>query len=368
MSAGASLVDWRVAERTAGVVIGGIGPIGRTGAPDGGRYSAGEVEAACCEAIELAADYAGLGAVTDPPVAELVDRRSWARGALCMLAEAAWPVEERLGVELNLPGPLGGLARGALGAAAGAEAGAAVGYAARRVLAQYDIALFSRERQARLLFVAENMDKARRDLDADRDLFLAWVALHETAHVVQFERVPWLAGHLRELAGELIEGAVAGLRTEGLLDISRRLLRDPRELLRAAMRGGLARALADPGARATLDRLQATMSVIEGHAEHLMDAASPALAPGLAELRRRLDQRRARRGGLGDAVGRLLGMDLKLRQYALGKAFCDGVVEAGGAGSLRLVWRSPEDLPDLDELERPRSWLARVTRVSRQPA
>ena len=83
------------------------------------------------------------------------------------------------------------------------------------------------------------------------------------------------------------------------------------------------------------------MSVIEGHAEHVMDAAAPELGPELAELRERLDRRRARRGGLGEVIARLLGIDLKLRQYELGKAFCDGVAERGGADALRLVWRSP---------------------------
>ena len=110
------------------------------------------------------------------------------------------------------------------------------------------------------------------------------------------------------------------------------------------------------------------MSVIEGHAEHVMDVAAAELGPGVAELRRRLDQRRARRGGLGDVIGRLLGMDLKLRQYELGKAFCDAVAEAGGGDSLRLVWRSADDLPDLAELEDPARWLDRVGAFSRLPA
>jgi coenzyme F420 biosynthesis associated uncharacterized protein len=254
-----------------------------------------------------------------------------------------------------------------LGAAAGAEAGAAVGYAARRVLGQYDVSLFGLERAPRLLFVSENLEAARLALDADRDLFLDWVALHETTHVVQFERIPWLAPHLRSLAGELIDGAADGVAVGGLGDLARRLLRDPGDLARALLRGELARVLANPAQRALLERLQATMSMIEGHAEHVMDAAGPA-RPELAQLRRRLDDRRARRGGLGEVVGRLLGMDLKLRQYALGKAFCDRVVARAGPEGLRLAWRSPDHLPTLTELEDPAAWLARVTELSRQPA
>jgi coenzyme F420 biosynthesis associated uncharacterized protein len=368
MSASRRLVDWSLAERTAGAVIGGIGPLGRPApapAPDG--YDAVTVAATCADAIDAAAAYAGLGPVAAPPRPELIDRRQWARTALATLAEAARPIEARVFAELELPGPLGPIARSVAGAAAGAEAGVAVGYAARRVLGQYDLALFGRERPGRLLFVTENLSAARRELGADPDLFLRWVALHESTHVVQFERVPWLTTHMRALAAELVSSAAAGLDPGTLAALARRLIGDPRAVVRGILRGEFARLLADPAAVATIDRLQAAMSVIEGHAEHVMDAAGGALGADVAELRRRLDRRRERRGGLGDVIGRLLGVDLKLRQYQRGKAFCDAVVGSGGPEALVAIWRSPDQLPDLAELEHPDRWLQRVSSASSPP-
>ncbi len=365
MSAG-GLIDWRIAERSARVAIGGIGPVGGADTPDAGqRYTEAEVAAACGEAIESAAAYAGLGAVEAPPAPELIDRDEWARTALSTLAEAVAPIERRIADDVRLPGPFAGIARRLAGPAGGIEAGLAVGYAARRVLGQYDVAVFGAQRPARLLFVGENLAAARLRLGVDAGLFLHWVALHETTHVIQFERVEWLAGHVRELAAELIEGTARGLDTAGLGRLGRQLLRDPRELVRTALRGELVRALADPAQRRTLDRLQATMSVIEGHAEHVMDAAAPELGPGIADLRRRMDERRARRGGgLGEVIGRLLGIDLKLRQYELGKAFCDALARERGPAGPRLLWAAPEHLPDLGELEYPGRWLDRVTGFS----
>ena len=354
------LVDWGLADRVAGAVITGL-PGRAEDVPVG--YSSAEVDAACEEAIRTAAAYAGLGAVADPPVPELVSRTDWARNALSTLAAAAAPIEDRLASDLDLPGPLGGIARRGVGAAVGAEAGVAAGYAGKRVLGQYDVALVGPARPARLLFVAENLEGARRSLEADRALFLHWVALHETTHVIQFERVEWLAPHLRALAGGLIEGAAGDFDAASMAAFAKRLLRDPRDLVRALLRGELSRLLADPERRRLLDRLQATMSVIEGHAEHVMDAAAAELGPGLAELRRRFDERRARRGGLSALIARLLGMELKLRQYELGKAFCDAVVAEAGPEGLRAVWRSPDALPDLAELEAPRRWLERVAPV-----
>jgi coenzyme F420 biosynthesis associated uncharacterized protein len=236
----------------------------------------------------------------------------------------------------------------------------AAGYAAGRVLGQLDFALLGPERPPRLLFVGANLERAREGLDADADVFLRWVALHEGTHVVQFECVPWLAGHVRGLARELIEAATDDLETGAFARVGRELLSSPREVVRALMRGELARLLADPDGRERLDRLQATMSVIEGHAEHVMDAAAADLGDDLLELRKRLDARRSRRGGLSELIGKLLGIDAKLRQYELGKTFCDAVVDAGGPTALAAVWEAPERLPNLSELEHPERWLERA--------
>ena len=185
-------------------------------------------------------------------------------------------------------------------------------------------------------------------------LFLRWIALHETTHVVQFERVDWLAGHLRGLAARAGRRAAAELDAGALAALARRLVRDPRGVgprrsCAASSRGRwpIRRQLA------MLDRLQATMAVIEGHAEHVMDAAAggarrrdrgPAPAPRPAPRA----ARRARRGARPPAR-----LDLKLRQYELGKAFCDRGGRARrprGAGRGVAVARR---LPDLAELERP---------------
>jgi coenzyme F420 biosynthesis associated uncharacterized protein len=342
------VVDWSLAERTAGAIAG----------DRGGSYAPAEVQAACDEAIAAASEYSGLRASGGPPAAEVIDRRAWARNALATMALAAAPIERRLDKELSLPGPFGPIARRVVGGGAAIEAGVAVGYAARRVLGQYDVALFGPERPARLLFVGENMEETRAELDADRHLFLRWIALHESTHVLQLGGVPWLVPHLRGLASELIEGAAAGIDASAVGQLARRAVRSPREVVASLLRGELIDLVSSPERRRTLDRLQAAMSVIEGHAEHVMDACIA--DPELIELRERLEARRERRGGLSDVIARLLGLELKLRQYRLGKVFCDAVAEEAGTDSLAALFRSPENLPALTELERPEAWLERV--------
>ena len=63
---------------------------------------------------------------------------------------------------------------------------------------------------------------------------------------------------------------------------------------------------------------------------------------------------------------RLLGLELKLRQYETGRRFCDAVVAAGGPPALARAWRSPAMLPTPEELERA-AGLGRQDRPQRSP-
>jgi coenzyme F420 biosynthesis associated uncharacterized protein len=348
-----AIIDWSLAERTAGAVV-GLAPGAKR------AYSAAEIADAAAEGVAAAAAYARLGSPANPPTGELVGRAEWARNALGMIREAAAPIERRLTEEISAPGPLGPMLRRAAGGALGIEVGLAAGYAGGRVLGQLDFSLFGEPRPPRLLFVGENLERARAALDADHAAFLRWVAIHEGAHVVQFERVPWLSSYLRELARDLVDGATADLDAGALGRLGRELLRSPRDVVRALLRGEFARLVADPKRREQIDRLQATMSVIEGHAEHVMDAAAGDLGGELSQLRGRLDERRNQRGGIGALIARLLGMEAKLRQYELGKAFCDAIVARAGPTALVVLFESPAKLPTLAEVEHPGSWLERT--------
>jgi coenzyme F420 biosynthesis associated uncharacterized protein len=359
-----NLVDWALAERIAAAV----GSRGRDGAspPALGRdpFAAAAVEAACSRATDEVIAYTGLRPATPPPHPEPVGRTAWAANALALLRELGGELDQRAAGAIDAPGGFGRLARPAVGVGLAAEAGAVAGYASRKVLGQYDISLIDPERPPRLLFVVPNLRVAQVQLDADPAIFLHWVALHETTHAVQFAAVPWLREHVADLVRRLVGGAADWVQSGGLRQAAARLARsDPRRLGGAILRGELARALANPEQGPLVDGLQATMAVIEGHAEHVMDAAAADRGGEHAVLRERLEARRRSRTGLDALVGRLLGLDLKLRQYRLGKGFCDSITEAAGVDGLNRVWQSPDALPDLGELERPREWMARVELV-----
>ena len=229
------------------------------------------------------------------------------------------------------------------------------------MLGQYELALLDPERPPRLLFVAPNLAEAARALDADEDELLRWVAFHEVTHAVQFTGVPWLRAHLAGAAQRAARVAGAQGRPGGAAAPAHAATTCAG--VGRGARGRPGRAVAGPERKAIIDRLQATMALIEGHAEHVMDAVGAAVLPSLPKLREALDRRRARASPpLVKLLERLIGLDMKLRQYEIGKRFCDAVVARRAASRASTAPGRPELLPTLAELEDPAAWVRR-TRV-----
>ena len=343
------LVDWGLAQRLALAVAG-----------DGPRWRGTEEElrAESQRAAQLVRRYTGLRHRGPLPAAELVDREEWARANLDSFREMSGEVERTLAQRLQKSGGIGGVGRSIARAATGAEVGLTLGYLAQKVVGQYDVALIGPTREPRLLFVAPNLSAAQQRLDVDRELFLSWIALHETTHAIQFTAVPWLRPHLGGIASELFTDAAVDIHPAELLDKLTSV--SPKELFRTVTSGQLAQLLLNESQRRLVDRLMAAMTVVEGYAEHVMDAVGDGLDPGYAELRRRLERDRERRGPLDTIVAKLLGLDMKMSQYSRGKAFADEVAEAAGIRTLNQVWRRPENLPSGAEIDDPSAWIERV--------
>ena len=207
----------------------------------------------------------------------------------------------------------------------------------RRVLGQYEI--FGTG--GRLLLVAPNIVAAERQLGVDPGDFRLWVCLHEVTHRTQFTAVPVAARASR----------VRDRRRSSPPPISpRRAARAPatccaarrRRPRRRDDREGLLADRATPEQRAILDRVTAVMSLLEGHAEYVMDGVGPAWCRPSRTIRKRFAQRRGPRP-LDRVVRRLLGLDMKLQQYAEGAAFVRGVVDGVGMDGFNRVWDVPRD-------------------------
>ncbi len=157
---------------------------------------------------------------------------------------------------------------------------------------------------------------------------------------------------------ELLEGMQVGVRLGAALGLPSG--DDLRGLIARLRAGELMRIGLGEERWGLVERMQATMSLVEGHAEHVMDAVGAEVLPSLERMRAAMDRRRRGRAWPWRIVERLLGLEMKMRQYELGRAFCDEVVAGGGPTALARVWESPAMLPSGEELDRPQLWLRRT--------
>jgi coenzyme F420 biosynthesis associated uncharacterized protein len=342
------MIDWALARRIAGLAAG-------QGTEGGAPFDAAVLSAEMEPAV---ARYTQLALASPTPPAEVVSRADWAAVNLDTLSHILDPVAARLDERLAFAGPLAGALRAAAAATLAAEAGLVMGYLSTRVLGQYDVSLLGAETEPRLLFVGSNLDAAVRDLDVDADSFGRWICAHELTHVFQFQGVPWLREHMSGLLRQYV--ATLEVRIESGSAGGLPSLPDPARLVEAFREGGLAALVQSPEQRALMDEIQAAMSVIEGYSEHVMDAIAADVIPGHEKLREAMDRRRRSRSAPQRIIERLLGFDVKLRQYELGKNFADAVASSAGIEGLNRVWSSPEALPTIDELQHPKGWLKRT--------
>jgi coenzyme F420 biosynthesis associated uncharacterized protein len=349
------LVDWDAVADVAARLVPAGPPMTRDEVDDlvaDLRSSAGRAREPVVSTARLAAVPGGATLV--------VDRAGWARANAASFGALLDPVLAT-SPAAPPPGPAAAAAGRALTAA---ETGAVLAFVATKVLGQYDV-LHPDGR--RLLLVAPNIARTERQLGVDPSDFRLWVCLHEETHRVQFSATPWLAPwfttRVRELVGDLVaEPATALARAAEVLSDLPTVVRavfapgDDRE-----RQLGLLDLVQTPDQRARVDELTAVMSLLEGHADVVMDEVGPAVVPSVAEIRRRFSRRRRTGDGPVDrAVRRALGLEAKARQYRAGAAFVRGVVSEVGIDGFNAVWTEPRTLPSAAEISDPASWVRRV--------
>jgi len=381
----ANAIDWGIAQRI-GELIAGAGGRAKYGSVLADLRSVEALEPRARDFAGRVSDYTGLALPAELPALEVVDRPAWIAANLKTMRPLLDPLTERMGSDNGgLTGLLSGQLRTASGYLLGAQVGALTGVLSQRVLGQYDLALLDASVTPRLLLVAPNLAQAARNLGVDRDELVEWVTIHEVTHVVQFSGAPWLREHLGAILKELIDGLQVTLagrsgthsetddrrssklpdagQLRDLLDRARR--GELRDVVERASRGELLRLTLGEERWQLLERMRATMSLIEGHAEHTMDAVGAEVLPSLERLRAAMNRRRDTHRGSASGLPwrvleRLLGLELKMKQYEVGKRFCDAVVQAEGPRALTRAWSGPEMLPSMAELQTPGLWLART--------
>ncbi|GAB3790173.1 zinc-dependent metalloprotease [Nocardioides ungokensis] len=338
-----AMVDWDLAV-SLGSRVAGDGP---RVSPDEAAAAVAELRAGANRSTGLVREFTGLVAEERTAPVVVVDRPGWIQANADSFATILGPVIEQLAAKKGQPS---GVALAVGSKITGAEVGGLLGFLAGKVLGQFD-PFFGPA--GRLLLVAPNIVHVERELDALPRDFRLWVCLHEETHRVQFTAVPWMRDHL---FGEMQQIAET-LEPTKLLD-------DGLKRVTEAIKGGggssLIDAIGTPEQKEIIERVTGVMSLLEGHADVVMDGVGPTVIPTVAEIRRSFDRRRKGVGPLDRVLRRLLGLDAKMAQYRDGAAFVRGVVGKVGMHEFNAVWDRPENLPTKAEIGEPAAWVSRV--------
>ncbi|MEV0693512.1 zinc-dependent metalloprotease [Streptomyces sp. NPDC050388] len=377
-AASSGMVDWDLAVATATRLMRPGPDVSR----DDARAVVSELRRHAKASEEHVRGFTRLGTeeIHDTPVL-VVDRPGWVRANVAGFRELLKPLLDKM-QERRGSSPGGALLGTVGGKVTGVELGMLLSFLASRVLGQYEtFAPATRDLLAggpadapngggRLLLVAPNIVHVERELDVHPHDFRLWVCLHEETHRTQFSAVPWLRDHLEgEIQSFLAETDVDPMT---VLERVRQAVqsfaggRPEGEEGEAADEGrSLVELVQTPAQREILGRLTAVMSLLEGHADFVMDGVGPDVVPSVAEIREKFQQRRAKGASRLDlALRKLLGLDAKLRQYRDGERFVRAVVDEVGMDGFNRVWTSPNTLPTKAEIAKPAEW---ITRVHRKP-
>ena len=339
-------------------------PFGPTQPPLDARTQA-QLEADFAEftarAEELVVAETGLRPLTGPPRAVVVDRAEWARRNISSFRRLLEPVLGQVQGSATLPGPLGGAAR----TTAGAQLGLVLGWMATRVLGQYDLLLAEgaegedgADQGDMVAYVGPNIVAMERRHGFPARQFRLWIALHEVTHRCQFTAVPWLRPHFLSLVDQALGGMTPDPRR--VMETLRRAAQSARSGKNPLEEAGLLGLVAPPEQLAVITRIQAMMSLLEGHGDVTMSRAGAGELPAAARFARVLQERRSKASFPARVLQQLLGIEAKLKQYAMGERFIAEVEALGGRDQLARVWEGPEQLPTMEEIRDPARWVARI--------
>jgi coenzyme F420 biosynthesis associated uncharacterized protein len=342
-----SMVDWDLAVRVGSRLVG-----------EGPQVSRSEAVAAVEElrhgaerSTPLVREYTGLVATERTAPVVVVDRPGWIQANADSFATIIAPLVDRLTAKAA-PGPLAE----AIGSRiTGAELGAMLGFLGSKVLGQFDPFWDAPGEQGRLLLVAPNIVHTEQELGADPSDFRLWVCLHEETHRVQFTAVPWMTEHLRSEMNEIV-----GTVQTDPGELARDLVSKIGDMVSGRSEGSLLDLFGSPEQKAIIDRVTGVMSLLEGHADVVMDGVGPEVIPSVEEIRRKFTARRKGVGGLDKLLRRLLGLDQKMAQYRDGAVFVRAAVDKVGMDGFNAVWAGPENLPSKTEILDPSLWISRV--------
>ncbi len=238
------------------------------------------------------------------------------------------------------------------------QIGIIIGYLARNVLGQFDLSLPEPERGTRLYVVEPNVMRIQSQMSLDPREFRQWITLHEVTHSFEFHSNSWLKDYLFSTLQDYLQNinikipsgieAFRSVRQSGVTDED------------VYFSGSVISIFTTPEQRKYLAKLHATMCLLEGYSNHVMDNVGKEMLSTYQMMKERFEKRKQMKSSAERFFQRLIGINLKLEQYRLGQKFVEDVVKRKGIDFMNLVWKGAAYLPDMKEIRTPLLWINRI--------
>lgn len=319
------------------------------------QFLAEEMERVTNEVSTIVPAATGLS-LPGSPNTVVIDRADWIDRNVATFAHLTEPARRKLEERMEEAGTRSEAASAMAERIMVAETRAVLSLLARRVLGQYELVLPTGESGDMVAFVGPNILQLERTHQFKPAEFRYWVALHELTHRAQFQGIPWMRDYFLSLVTELVESSQP---EPGMLGRVLEEITDRRAAGQAIIdERGLLGLFGTPEQNAVVDKVQALMSLLEGHGHVVMDRVGAERLKSQARMSRVLKARRQDKRTA--AFFRLTGLEMKMKQYKQGERFVLTVEREAGWETIGIAFRGASSLPDLNEIRNPGAWLERV--------
>ncbi|MFS0794219.1 zinc-dependent metalloprotease [Microbacterium sp. 1P10AE] len=309
-----------------------------------------------------------------PRPAKAVTRGAWVAATLPVWQELAEPVAtsiadaltEALGQQApddmqDLIAGAGRLMRTVGGSLFATQLGHVVGRLSTEVVGGGDVGIpVMPEGDAAIL--PQNFADFGRDLEIPDDQLALYLATRELAHARLFRHARWLRLHVISQVREFAHGI--RVDTDALEELAARFDPSQPDELRSALESGALLPQRSEEQTAALTRLENLLATIEGWVDVVTEDATSRL-PSAARIAEAVRRRRAVGGPAEQALGSLVGLELRPRRMREAAAMWRAVTDAVGVAARDALWDYPDLMPSADDIDDPAGLVARLTAASR---
>jgi putative hydrolase len=240
----------------------------------------------------------------------------------------------------------------------GLQLGQGLGNLATEVVGATDVGLPLSE-PGHVALLPTNIKAFGEGLEQSSDDVTLYLALRECARQRLFASAGWLRSQMLALVEQYARGIT--IDTSALEQAVGQLDASNLEELTSSLEGGLFEPQKTPEQRATLERLETMLALVEGWVDEVVTQATAQWMPSAAALAEAMRRARATGGPAEETFATLVGLELRPRRMRDAANLWAALRDARGVDGRDAVWSHPDLVPTSADLDDPLGFVAGET-------